>query len=67
MLFRSEDPANLDGWLRLVRSYAVLGDRDQAQAALKSGLAQFPATGDDGRQLVALAQELGLAAEGTNP
>jgi len=62
-----EDPANLDGWLRLVRSYAVLGDRDQAQAALKSGLAQFPATGDDGRQLVALAQELGLAAEGTNP
>ncbi|RWX75999.1 c-type cytochrome biogenesis protein CcmI [Neorhizobium lilium] len=62
-----EDPKNLDGWLRLVRSYAVLGNKAKAQEALKSGLTQFPAVGEDGKQLVALAQEMGLAAEGANP
>ncbi|AXV14779.1 c-type cytochrome biogenesis protein CcmI [Neorhizobium sp. SOG26] len=56
-----EDPDNLEGWLRLVRSYSVLGERDKAQEALKSGLKQFPSSGE----LVALANEIGLAVEGT--
>ncbi len=63
-----EDPNNIEGWLRLVRSYMVLGDRDKAQAALKTGLGHFPAEGNEGRQLVALAKEIGLSAEGAaNP
>jgi cytochrome c-type biogenesis protein CcmH len=58
------DPNNIEGWLRLVRSYMVLGDREKAQGALKTGLGHFPASGNEGRQLVALAGEIGLAADG---
>jgi len=56
-----EDPNNLEGWLRLVRSYSVLGDKQKATDALKDGLKQFPSSGE----LVALANEIGLAVEGT--
>lgn len=55
-----DDPDNLEGWLRLVRSYSVLGDRGKAAEALKSGLKQFPSSGE----LVALANEIGIAVEG---
>jgi len=62
----SADPNNFEGWMRLVRSYAVLNDKDRAAAALKRGLAAFPASGDQGRQLLALARELGIATEGVS-
>jgi cytochrome c-type biogenesis protein CcmH len=60
----TESPDNLDGWLRLVRSYMVLNDKDRATTALKRGLAAFPADGEKGKQLLALARELGLSFEG---
>ncbi|TAY26177.1 c-type cytochrome biogenesis protein CcmI, partial (plasmid) [Rhizobium leguminosarum] len=60
----SEDPNNFEGWMRLVRSYAVLNDKDRAVGALKRGLAAFPPPGEQGRQLLALARELGIATEG---
>jgi cytochrome c-type biogenesis protein CcmH len=60
----TENPNNLEGWLRLVRSYAVLNDKDRAADALKRGLAAFPGNGEQGRELLALARELGLATEG---
>jgi cytochrome c-type biogenesis protein CcmH len=60
----SADPDNFEGWMRLVRSYAVLNDKDRAAVALKRGLAAFPASGNEGRQLLALARELGIATEG---
>jgi len=59
-----DDPNNLEGWLRLVRSYSVLGDKEKAEEALKSGLKTFPAEGSEGQQLIALAREVGLAVEG---
>ncbi|WP_432431794.1 c-type cytochrome biogenesis protein CcmI [Rhizobium leguminosarum] len=59
----SEDPNNFEGWMRLVRSYAVLNDKDRAAGALKRGLAAFPPPGEQGRQLLALARELGIATE----
>lgn len=59
-----EEPNNLDGWLRLIRSYSVLGDKEKATEALKTGLQTFPATGDEGRQLLALGREVGLAVDG---
>lgn len=62
-----DDPNNFEGWMRLIRSYAVLDDKDRASDALKRGLAAFPASGDQGRQLVALARQLGLSAEGAKP
>ncbi|TDK37225.1 c-type cytochrome biogenesis protein CcmI [Rhizobium deserti] len=61
-----EDPDNLEGWLRLVRSYSVLGDKPKAQEALDQGLARFPAAGREGQQLVALATEMGLAVKGAD-
>ena len=59
-----EDPNNIEGWLGLVRSYSVLGDKQKAEEALKTGLQTFPAEGDEGRQLIALAHEVGLTVEG---
>ncbi|ENN86210.1 putative cytochrome c-type biogenesis protein [Rhizobium freirei PRF 81] len=58
-----DDPKNFEGWMRLIRSYAVLNDRERAADALKRGLAAFPADGGEGRQLLALAKELGLPTE----
>ncbi|MBB4241447.1 cytochrome c-type biogenesis protein CcmH [Rhizobium tropici] len=58
-----EDPKNFEGWMRLIRSYAVLNDRERAADALKRGLAAFPADGGEGQQLLALAKELGLPTE----
>ncbi|MBX4970807.1 c-type cytochrome biogenesis protein CcmI [Rhizobium binae] len=60
----SAEPNNFEGWMRLVRSYAVLNDKDRAASALKRGLAAFPPTGEQGRQLLALARELGISTEG---
>ncbi|WP_445764869.1 c-type cytochrome biogenesis protein CcmI, partial [Rhizobium hidalgonense] len=48
----SVDPNNFEGWMRLVRSYAVLNDKDRAAGALKRGLAAFPAGSEQGRQLL---------------
>ncbi|MFJ6322522.1 MULTISPECIES: c-type cytochrome biogenesis protein CcmI [unclassified Rhizobium] len=58
-----DDPKNFEGWMRLIRSYAVLNDRERAADALKRGLAAFPAEGGEGQQLLALAKELGLPTE----
>ncbi|CAN7583226.1 c-type cytochrome biogenesis protein CcmI [Rhizobium sp. LjRoot258] len=59
------DPRNLDGWVRLMRSYAVLKENDKAAAAFARALAFFPASGDEGKQLIALARDLGITTEGT--
>ncbi len=36
-----ENPANLDGWLRLIRAWSVLGEKDKAAAALKRAREAF--------------------------
>jgi cytochrome c-type biogenesis protein CcmH len=59
-----ENPDNFEGWMRLVRSYAMLKNEPKAQEALKTGLKSFPAQGEQGKQLVALAKKLGLSLEG---
>jgi cytochrome c-type biogenesis protein CcmH len=62
-----DEPNNLDGWLRLVRSYAVLGEKDKAGEALNQGLAQFSADTNGKNQLLALAGEMGLTAQAQKP
>ncbi|MBF2716707.1 c-type cytochrome biogenesis protein CcmI [Agrobacterium vitis] len=57
------DPNNFEGWVRLVRSYTVLKDNQRALEALKTGLKTFPADGEQGKQLIAMAQQLGLPVE----
>ncbi len=61
-----DDPNNIEGWLRLVRSYKVLGRDESAGEALKTGLKTFPPTGEEGKRLVALAREMGLSLEGVS-
>ena len=54
------DGSDVDGWLRLVRAYAVLGERDQAKGAAadaKKALAQHP---DEVKQIDDLVKGLGL-------
>lgn len=58
-----EDPNNFEGWMRLVRSYAMLKEPESAIAALKRGLVAFPADGEQGKALVAMAKELSLPVE----
>ncbi len=58
-----EDPNNFEGWMRLIRSYAMLGEKDKAITALKAGLAAFPSEQDEGKQLIAMGRELGLPVE----
>ncbi|WP_026618656.1 cytochrome c-type biogenesis protein CcmH [Ensifer sp. WSM1721] len=59
-----EDPDNFEGWMRLIRSYVVLDQRDKARDALREGLNAFPANGEQGKQLLALGRELGIDASG---
>lgn len=56
----SESPDNLDGWLRLVRSYSVMGDRAAAATALERAGKTFSGESEGGRALARLADELGL-------
>jgi cytochrome c-type biogenesis protein CcmH len=59
-----DDPNNIEGWKRLVRSYAMLQQPDKAAEALRRGLAAFPADTENGKALVALAREVGVSEEG---
>lgn len=59
-----DDPENIDGWKRLVRSYAMLQEPAKAAEALGRGLAAFPADTENGKALIALARELGVSEEG---
>jgi cytochrome c-type biogenesis protein CcmH len=54
------DGADLDGWLRLVRSYMVLGEREKAQAAAGDARRAFAGEPDKLRQIDELAKGLGL-------
>ena len=55
-----EDPANLDGWLRLIRAWSVLGEKDKAAAALKRAREAFAGNRDALARLEKLAGGLSL-------
>jgi cytochrome c-type biogenesis protein CcmH len=54
------DGSDVDGWLRLVRSYMVLGDRDKAKAAADEARRALAPEPDKLRLLDELAKGLGL-------
>ena len=62
-----ENPDNIEGWTRIIRSYVVLDQRPKAEAALQTALKTFPADSDNGKQLLALARDLSISAEGSGP
>jgi cytochrome c-type biogenesis protein CcmH len=56
-----ENPRDLEGWRRLMRSYVVLGRTDAAADALSRGVAAFGAQSAEANELQAFAASLGLA------
>lgn len=54
------NPGDLDGWLRLIRARAVLGDADKAKAAYDKALTQFSGNGDALAQIAALGKEMNI-------
>ncbi|QCI66550.1 c-type cytochrome biogenesis protein CcmI [Phreatobacter stygius] len=54
------DGSDFDGWLRLVRSYAVLGDTPKARQAASDARRHFLAEAEKLTRLDALVRELGL-------
>lgn len=54
------DGADLNGWLQLVRSYMVLGERDKAQAAAGEARRTFEREPEKLRQIDELTKGLGL-------
>jgi cytochrome c-type biogenesis protein CcmH len=54
------NPRDAEGWVRLMRSRMVLGERDAAGAALRSGLAAFNDDSSTQGQLRSAARDLGV-------
>ena len=57
-----ENGADLDGWLRLIRSYAVLNEPGKAQEAAASARKQFASEPEALTRIEALTGELGIPA-----
>ena len=57
----------VDDWLRLVRSYSVLGERQQASHALDRGRMALSPDARAMEKLDILAQELGLRGGNDKP
>jgi cytochrome c-type biogenesis protein CcmH len=55
-----QDGSDVEGWLRLLRAYKVLGDRDKALTAVADARRALAAEPDKLRRIDELAKELGL-------
>ena len=55
-----QQPDNLEGWQRLIRSYAVLGNRSTADAAFADAMEAFRDQPEARSQLQSIAREVGL-------
>ena len=58
----TSEPDDAEGWLRLVRAYAVLGRQDEAKQAVTTAMKSVSASADKAR-IAGLAAELGIALE----
>ncbi len=58
----ASEPDDPEGWLRLVRAYAVLGRQDEAKQAAATAMKSVSASADRAR-IAGLAAELGIALE----
>jgi cytochrome c-type biogenesis protein CcmH len=56
----AENGSDVDGWLRLIKAYAVLGERDKALAAAANARSALSGNSDSLRRIGDLAKELGL-------
>jgi cytochrome c-type biogenesis protein CcmH len=58
----TSEPDDAEGWLRLVRAYAVLGRQDEARQAATTAMKSVSESADRAR-IAGLAAELGIALE----
>jgi cytochrome c-type biogenesis protein CcmH len=56
----SKDGHDLQGWLQLIRSYVVLGERQKAEAAVASARAQLAGNPQASARVDELVRQLGL-------
>jgi cytochrome c-type biogenesis protein CcmH len=56
----AENGSDVDGWLRLIKAYSVLGERDKALAAAASARTALAGNSDNLRRVGELTKELGL-------
>jgi cytochrome c-type biogenesis protein CcmH len=61
-----ENKSDLEGWLKLIRSYAVLKETDKAKDAAATARQAFASDAKALEQIDALAQGLGLSSSGAN-
>lgn len=63
-----DNPDDVEGWKRLIRSYTVLGKTEEAKTALGEARRSFPADSAAAREIAAFADEIGLTtgAEATS-
>ena len=57
-----EDGSDLEGWVKLIRAYSVLGKRDTAVKALADAQINFKENSDALRALDTLKQQLELGS-----
>jgi len=55
-----QSPRDADGWIKLIRSRTVLGDKDLAKQALEKALKIFAEDTDERKRIVTTAEELGI-------
>jgi cytochrome c-type biogenesis protein CcmH len=56
----AENSSDVDGWLRLIKAYTVLGERDKALTAATSARTALAGNSDNLRRIGELTKELGL-------
>ncbi len=56
----AKDGSDVEGWLRLIRAYSVLGQRDKALAAAADARTALAGNSDSIRRTGELTKELGL-------
>src|SRR3984957_12655959 len=56
----AENGSDVDGWLRLIKAYAVLGERDKALGAAANARGALAGNNDNLRRIGELTRELGL-------
>ena len=56
----AENGSDVDGWLRLIKAYTVLGERDKALTAAANARNALAGNNDNLRRIGELAKELGL-------
>jgi cytochrome c-type biogenesis protein CcmH len=61
-----QNPDDMDGWMRLIRSYLAMGEAGKARDALGRAVAAFGADSEKAKTLIAFASSNGLKAADQN-